>query len=113
MGTNTRFYRFGTQIDNSYKAYFKYSDIMGALGPSDAFMFLDENPKSINDGYFNLFPGSIDDRPAINHGNSSSFTFADGHAQLHKWQDTYLLQTGGSTSSADHQWLVTHATVKN
>ncbi len=113
MGTNPRFYKFGTQIDNTYKAYFKYSDIVGVLGPSDAFMFLDENPKSINDGYFNLFPNSIDDRPAVNHGNSTSFTFADGHAQLHKWVDTYLHPTGGSTSSTDHQWLVTHATAKN
>ena len=113
MGTNTRFYKFGTQIDNSYKAYFKYSDIVGALGPSDAFMFLDENPKSINDGYFNLFPNSINDRPAVNHGSTSSFSFAYGHAELHKWHDTYLLQTGGNTSSADHQWLVTHATTKN
>jgi prepilin-type N-terminal cleavage/methylation domain-containing protein/prepilin-type processing-associated H-X9-DG protein len=113
MGTNPRFYKFNTQIDNSYKAYFKYSDITGRLGPSDAFMFLDENPKSINDGYYNLFPNSINDRPAVNHGNSTSFTFADGHAQLHKWVDTYLLRTGGSTSSQDHQWLVSHATIKN
>jgi len=113
MGTNPRFYKFNTQIDGSYKAYFKYSDIVGGLGPSDAYMFLDENPKSINDGYFNMFPNSIDDRPAVNHGNSTSFTFADGHAQLHKWIDTYLLPTGGSTSSADHQWLATHGTSKN
>ena len=113
MGTNTRFYKFNTQIDGSYKAFFKYSDIVGTLGPSDAYMFLDENPKSINDGYFNMFPSSLDDRPAVNHGNSTSFTFADGHAQLHKWTDTYLLTSGGSTSSADHQWLVTHGTAKN
>jgi prepilin-type N-terminal cleavage/methylation domain-containing protein/prepilin-type processing-associated H-X9-DG protein len=113
MGTNLRFHQFNTQIDGSYKSFYKFSDITAGISPSDAFMFLDENPKSINDGYFNLFPSSIDDRPAVNHGNSSSFTFADGHAQLHKWVDTYLLQTGGSTSSQDHQWLVTHATIKN
>lgn len=113
MGTNQRFWKFNTQIDGSYKAFYKYSDIVGGLGPSDAYMFLDENPTSINDGYFDMFPNSINDRPAVNHGNSTSFTFADGHAQLHKWSDTYLLPSGGSSSSADHQWLVTHATVKN
>ena len=113
MGTNQRFWKFNTQIDGSYKAYYKFNDIVGALGPSDAYMFLDENPVSINDGYFDMFPASINDRPAVNHGNSTSFTFADGHAQLHKWQDTYLLPANGSTSSADHQWLVTHATIKN
>jgi prepilin-type N-terminal cleavage/methylation domain-containing protein/prepilin-type processing-associated H-X9-DG protein len=112
MGTNPRFYKFNTQIDNNYKAFFKYTDIRG-LGPSDAYMFLDESPKSINDGYFNMFPNSINDRPAVNHGNSTAFTFADGHAQLHKWVDTYLLSTGGSVSSVDHQWLATHGTIHN
>ena len=113
MGTNPRFYKFNTQIDGSYKAFFKYSEIgSGGLSPSEAFKFLDENPVSINDGYFNFFPGSINDRPAVNHGNSTSFSFADGRAQLHKWVDTYLLKTGGSSSSSDHQWLVTHGTIK-
>jgi prepilin-type N-terminal cleavage/methylation domain-containing protein/prepilin-type processing-associated H-X9-DG protein len=113
MGTNPRFYSFGTQIDNHYKAFYKYTDLGGKLGASDAFVFLDENPASLNDGYYNLFPTSINDRPAVNHGSSSSFTFADGHAQLHKWMDTYLLPTGGSASSVDHQWLATHATYAN
>jgi prepilin-type N-terminal cleavage/methylation domain-containing protein/prepilin-type processing-associated H-X9-DG protein len=108
MGTNPLFWKFNTQIDGSYRAFFKYSDIGRGLNSSDAIMFLDENPKSINDGYFNVFPNSINDRPAVNHGNSSSFTFADGHAQLHKWKDTYLLPTGGIVSSVDHQWLATH-----
>jgi prepilin-type N-terminal cleavage/methylation domain-containing protein/prepilin-type processing-associated H-X9-DG protein len=112
MGTNMRFHQFNTQIDSSYKSFYKYSDITAGISPSDAFMFLDENPKSINDGYYNWFPNSINDRPAVNHGKFSSFTFADGHAELHKWVDTYLLQTGGSTSSQDHQWLVTHGSCK-
>ena len=113
MGTNTRFYKFSTQIDNNYKAFFKYTDICNGLGPSDAFTFLDENPASINDGYFNFFPNSVNDRPAVNHGNSTAFGFADGHAQLHKWADTYLLKVGGNPISIDHQWLVAHGTIKN
>jgi prepilin-type N-terminal cleavage/methylation domain-containing protein/prepilin-type processing-associated H-X9-DG protein len=112
MGTNPRFHLFNTQIDGTYKSFYKFPDICNGLGPSDAYMFLDENPTSINDGYFDLFPGSIDDRPAVNHGNSTSFSFADGHAELHKWVDIYLHSSGGNTSSTDHQWLVTHATVK-
>lgn len=113
MGTNPRFYKFNTQIDDTYAAFFKYSDFNARLSPSDAFMFLDENPASLNDGYYNLFPNSINDRPAVNHGNSTSFTFADGHAQLHQWKDTYLLPSGGSPNSVDHTWLRTHATVAN
>jgi prepilin-type N-terminal cleavage/methylation domain-containing protein/prepilin-type processing-associated H-X9-DG protein len=113
MGTNPRFYRFGTQIDNSYKAFFKYSDFNAQLSVADAFIFLDENPASLNDGYYNLFPNSINDRPAVNHGGSTSFTFADGHAELHKWHDTYLQPSGGSPGSTDHNWLKTHATCAN
>jgi prepilin-type N-terminal cleavage/methylation domain-containing protein/prepilin-type processing-associated H-X9-DG protein len=113
MGPNPRFYKFSTQIDNTYRAFFKYSDFNASLAASDAFMFLDENPASLNDGYYNLFPNSINDRPAVNHGNSSAFTFADGHAQLHQWRDTYLLPSGGSPTSVDHSWLKTHATVAN
>jgi prepilin-type N-terminal cleavage/methylation domain-containing protein/prepilin-type processing-associated H-X9-DG protein len=111
MGTNDRFYKFGTQINNAYKAYFKFGDITGALSPSDAYMILDENPATLNDGYFNGFPNALFDRPAVNHGNSSSFTFADGHAERHRWVDTYLLPSGGSVNSVDHRWLGTHATV--
>ncbi|MEJ0090944.1 MAG: prepilin-type N-terminal cleavage/methylation domain-containing protein [Limisphaerales bacterium] len=113
MGTNQRFYKFSTQIDPSYKAFYKYSDVGGGISSSDAFMFLDEKPTSLNDGYYNFFPNSINDRPAVNHGNSSSFTFADGHAQLHKWVDTYLLPSGGSPTSTDHIWMKTHASCPN
>ncbi len=113
IGTNSRLYKFNTQIDNTYTAFYKYSDFSSRLSPSDAFVFLDENPVTLNDGYYDFFPDSINDRPAVNHSGSSSFTFADGHSQLHVWKDTYLLSSGGSTSSIDHQWLKAHATVSN
>jgi prepilin-type N-terminal cleavage/methylation domain-containing protein/prepilin-type processing-associated H-X9-DG protein len=113
MGTNPRFYKFGTQIDNNYRSFQKYSDFNSGLSLSDAFVFLDENPATLNDGYFLFYWNSLNDRPAVNHGNSSSFTFADGHAQLHKWTDTYLSSTGGNVSSSDHAWLRSHGTVPN
>jgi prepilin-type N-terminal cleavage/methylation domain-containing protein/prepilin-type processing-associated H-X9-DG protein len=113
IGTNSRLYKFGTQIDNSFTSFQKYSDLGGRLGSADAIVFLDENPVTLNDGYYNFFPNSINDRPAVNHRNTSSFTFADGHAQLHLWKDTYLLPTGGTTGSVDHQWLRAHITISN
>ena len=113
MGTNPLLYRIASQIDNTYAAFQKYSDLGGRLSPSDAFVFLDENPATLNDGYYDFFPNSINDRPAVNHRNSSSFTFADGHSELHVWTDTYLRSSGGSTGSVDHQWLKAHATVPN
>ncbi len=102
---------FGLQ--QSYRAFFKYSDFGGGFGASQCFVFLDENPASINDGYFEyISDGSgINDRPAVNHGNSSSFSFADGHAELHKWTDKFLkLNTDGA--GADTRWLSDRGTRK-
>jgi prepilin-type N-terminal cleavage/methylation domain-containing protein len=97
----------------TYTEFVKYSDFRSRLASSDAFVFLDENPASLNDGYFLYYWDSVNDRPAVNHGNSSSFSFADGRAQLHKWNNTYLSMTGGSPLSSDHIWLRTHGTCKN
>ena len=118
MGTNPRYYEFGSQIDNSYMDFEKYSSFNSKLSATAAFVFLDENPLSINDGYFEIDanPASaFDDRPAINHGNSSSFSFADGHVELHKWQDALLSanpQTYASPNQ-DHLWLTSHTSVHN
>jgi len=83
------------------------------LSSSDCFMQLDENPKSINDGYFEYIAANtgLDDRPAVNHGNSSSFSFADGHAALHKWVDAFLnINSGWSATEQDPAWLADHGT---
>ena len=74
-------------------------------------MFQDENPRSPNDEFILYDPqgNTVMDRPAVNHGNSSSFVFADGHAELHKWFNTYLLPTSISSGS-DTKWLGQHGT---
>ena len=101
-------------ISPLYKNYVKYSDFNGKLGSSDCFDFLDENPASVNDGYFEYFPNpfvpAIGDRPAANHGSSSSFSYCDGHVALHKWQDTYL-DINSKIAGLDVQWLALHGTV--
>lgn len=108
------------EINSLYKVFKKYSDYSASLGSSDGFIFLDENPKSLNDGFFNVVPGrgGWGDFPAINHGNSSSFSFADGHVQLQAWHDAFLTQNLPTTKPAtalltgtDNMWLTTHATV--
>jgi prepilin-type processing-associated H-X9-DG protein len=77
------------------------------------FVFLDESPLTLNDGFFEVVPSpasTINDRPAVNHDNASSFTFADGHAELHKWQNAFLTISSGPATSSDSVWLKTHAT---
>ncbi len=93
-------------------------DFSARLSPSDAFVFLDENPLSLDDGFFlveeSLNPNTLvlGNRPAVNHGSSTSFTFADGHAELHKWQNVYLNINSTTATASDNLWLTQHATVR-
>ena len=81
------------------------------LSASDCFVFLDENPLSLNDGWFlYILDGSgINDRPAVNHGHFSSFSFADGHAELQLWHDVFLT-TDSIGQGDDTLWLAQHGT---
>ena len=76
-------------------AYLKQSDIQNP-GPAQTFVLVDEREDSINDGYFvvDMFgypdkPASwrIVDYPASYHNRACGFSFADGHAEIHKWKD--------------------------
>ena len=55
--------------------------------PALTFVFLDENPDSINDpGLFCPQTASAwTDQPASYHNGAGSFAFADGHVELKKW----------------------------
>lgn len=98
---------------NGFVFFRKLSDFKNALGPTDCFTFLDENSLSINDGFFRVqetygaVNNQIGDRPAVNHGNSTAFAFADGHTELHKWHDSFLTINGNP--GTDSAWLDFHA----
>jgi len=114
-GADYRQYTGGTyQYDTAYKPFYKYTDFGPGLGASDCFEFVDENPGVCNDGYFEFIADPSNknptDRPAVNHGNSSSFSFADGHCELHKWFDAFLNLNG--TGQIDPRWLAAHGTIK-
>jgi prepilin-type processing-associated H-X9-DG protein len=105
-------------IDTRFRNYTRFSDFNARLSSSDCFNFLDENPVSLNDGYFeyvaNPFALAIGDRPAVNHGSSSSFSYCDGHAALHKWQDAFLnINSTYAASQQDPKWLAAHGTAVN
>ena len=86
----------GTNQNNpTYKQFFTLTSI---LTPAQTFVFLDEHPDSINDGYFLVKLDSYYgephpwwfDLPASYHNKSSSISFADGHVEMHKWSaETY------------------------
>jgi prepilin-type processing-associated H-X9-DG protein len=64
-------------------------------GPSDVWVFSDERPDSLDDNVFycanslQLQTGSggeLTELPGSQHGGSCGMAFADGHAEIHKWQ---------------------------
>ncbi len=77
-----------------FRHFAKSTDFIG-ISPSDAWVFIDEHPDSINDGCFDfqmpsgglgsLTTGYID-MPAAYHNGACAFSFADGHAELHAWR---------------------------
>lgn len=70
------------------KAFKKYDDIK-APGPSGNLVFIDENPYTIDDGYFAVrcFDTTPywQNSPAARHNNGGVLSFADGHAELWRW----------------------------
>jgi prepilin-type N-terminal cleavage/methylation domain-containing protein/prepilin-type processing-associated H-X9-DG protein len=63
-------------------------------GPANTWVIIDENPRTINDGsmaisaYADTGSTYLIDQPTGLHGQSGGMAFADGHAGVHKWQDT-------------------------
>ena len=81
-----------------YLQYYKMSQILKP-GPSSTFVFIEENPYSIDDGYFAVEPGQTAtwiNCPAVSHGLSSVLSYADGHSEARKWSDYNMINAKGS-----------------
>jgi prepilin-type N-terminal cleavage/methylation domain-containing protein/prepilin-type processing-associated H-X9-DG protein len=111
---------------STYKIYSKLTSMV-APGPSDIWVFLDEQGDSINDGFFFIAMGQTTswyDRPAAYHGGTGAFSFADGHAETRKWRDAQIANdpvlgknvTGFNAYPADPvagdlTWIQSHTSV--
>jgi prepilin-type N-terminal cleavage/methylation domain-containing protein/prepilin-type processing-associated H-X9-DG protein len=109
----------------NYVVYTKLTSMI-APGPSDLWVFLDEQGDSINDGFFLVAMGQTSnwyDRPANYHGGTGAFSFADGHAESRKWHDGLIANepvTGVNPSAYetfpadptanDLPWIQSHTT---
>jgi len=74
-------------------SYYKESDLVRP-GSANLWVFIDENPISINDGSFICLPG-VDqwiDCPASYHNGAGGLSFADGHAIIKRWHDPTVLK---------------------
>lgn len=117
MGYNTPPYNAGYQL-------FQKTIDLRLLSPSDALVFIDERDDSIDDGYFaiDMVKDQIANFPAGYHNGSGATTFADGHAEIHRWRSPEVLARQQTTETVKHEgqmvfstnpdliWLRAHAT---
>jgi prepilin-type N-terminal cleavage/methylation domain-containing protein/prepilin-type processing-associated H-X9-DG protein len=68
--------------------YVQFFNIAAIPNPARIFVFLDEHPDSINDGYFidKAYYWEWIDLPASYHNGGASFSFVDGHSESHRWR---------------------------
>jgi prepilin-type processing-associated H-X9-DG protein len=113
-------YQSGTNYANpGYTQFLKESDFRD---PSSIFVFLDEHPDSISDGFFVNKPTSLEwvRLPGSYHNGGGSFSFADGHTEVHRWQCATTIRpnaAGGAdlpiflngTDLTDFNWVNRHA----
>lgn len=109
---------------STYQLFLKLSQFTRP-GPAMTWVFIDEHPDSINDGFFgmrmpaaNIWPNGFtvwDDVPASYHNGAGGLSFADGHAEIKKWMDAGTKQPirmlnpslgTGKTSTRDNNWMV-------
>jgi prepilin-type N-terminal cleavage/methylation domain-containing protein len=115
---------WGNPMDNQVRVFRKTGDLT-VPGPANTWVFIDENPQSINDGWMiedpTLDPPVWTDGPAVYHVGACGLSFTDGHAQIKLWHDPYLLTmtdmddtqawTGGDTKNkTDVLWLANRST---
>jgi prepilin-type N-terminal cleavage/methylation domain-containing protein/prepilin-type processing-associated H-X9-DG protein len=106
----------GGLLTGANEVYLKTSSF-SKLKAVDAVVFMDETKESIDDGWF-WGPRSIynvQNMPALYHGNSSSsFAFADGHAELHVWRTAqFKANPAGKVTLNNNQdalWMWQHFT---
>jgi prepilin-type N-terminal cleavage/methylation domain-containing protein/prepilin-type processing-associated H-X9-DG protein len=104
-----------------YLQFFKMPEIPN---PSGIFVFLDEHPDTINDGFFvNVLEDyAWSNLPGSYHNGGLNLSFADGHTESHRWvvPDTVRPPIRGATGGLinrarppdDFEWLKQRTSLK-
>jgi len=107
----------------SWKQWLKLSSVQN---PANEWVFIDEQPDSINDGYFLNDPAGLGsghwvDFPASYHCGACGISFADGHSVIHKWRSPAskpkvvfanpLILPSDTTWALDYRWLMEQTAV--
>jgi len=108
----------------NYATFGKASSFQGT-SPAQVFMMADESQFSINDAGLatscNIASPSYIDYPSSAHNNGCSFSFCDGHAELHHWKGGGIVLTSQNFTGhqpttqldkVDFGWLAQNSSVK-
>jgi prepilin-type N-terminal cleavage/methylation domain-containing protein/prepilin-type processing-associated H-X9-DG protein len=101
----------------SAKVFRKQSDLADP-GPAKTWVTIDENPISINDGWFvvDILINDWVDFPASYHNRAGGLSFADGHAEIKKWTDPGVVNLKTFSRVAmkgpDLRWIQERSTVR-
>jgi len=101
------------------RVFYRQGDLISPR-PDHAWVFIDENPNSVNDGWFVCDPNSpVEwwDVPASYHNGAGGLSYADGHAEIKKWTDAKVLNAKANNqpkdpNSSDLPWLQERSTAK-
>lgn len=104
---------------SSRHRYFTRGSDVESNAPTERLLFIDLQPESICVPSFWITingGGGNGHAPASYHNGGAVVSFADGHVDLHRWQDAASLKPikhgFGRQSSNDHTWITDHATVE-
>ena len=107
------------RFNPSWVQFLKTSQIPG---PANFYVFIEEHPDTINDGYFvNTWDqNKWGNLPASFHNASANLSWADGHIERHRWiPDTVRPAVKGGAGGgyvpspvSDYAWLRDHSSIK-
>jgi prepilin-type processing-associated H-X9-DG protein len=93
----------------AWPPHVKYTSIRQP-SPAQSFVFIDENPWTIDDGLFSVkaFENVWHNAPAVRHSYGATLSFADGHSELWKWLEptTGKIRTWNATTTAKDRDLL-------
>jgi prepilin-type N-terminal cleavage/methylation domain-containing protein/prepilin-type processing-associated H-X9-DG protein len=122
MGDAGGFSQGGVNTNNpDYRQFFKLTQVPQ---PSQMFVFVEEHPDSIDDGYFLNKMDSLQwlDLPASYHNGAANLSFCDSHCEPHRWRCSttrrparpgaaHLPFTVPISQTGDFDWLMERTTV--
>jgi prepilin-type N-terminal cleavage/methylation domain-containing protein/prepilin-type processing-associated H-X9-DG protein len=110
-------------LNTNNPGYAQFFKLTSMPAPARIFVFLDEHPDSISDGYFvnrSYYPEWLR-LPASWHNGAATFSFADGHTETYTWKcittkpppvpDGAGLPIDVADDPRDFNWVIAHMSV--